>query len=397
MIAENMVQLGQCKQIIREIAAYAGERRAVVGADNVFDFSIGNPSLPAPLRVNATIRRLLDEMDSVALHGYTAAVGDDRARAAVAARESERAGHAISPDCVYMTCGAAASLTIAMKAIACPGDRMLVLAPFFPEYKVFVENAGAELGVVPPADLSMQPDLGALEAAMDERVKAVIINSPNNPSGAILTEQTLTAVGDILRAAREKYGHEVFIISDEPYRELVYDGKTVPFVPNFYDDTLICYSYSKSLSLPGERIGYVLVPPSVRDHDRVFAAVYGAGRSQGYVCAPSLMQYVVAECSQERPDVAGYDGNRRLLYTALTEMGFECVRPDGAFYLFVKAPGGSAAAFCERAKKYELMFVPADSFGVEGYVRIAYCTTEAMIRRSLPAFQKLADECFGRA
>ena len=278
-----------------------------------------------------------------------------------------------------------------MKAIACPGDRMLVLAPFFPEYKVFVENAGAELGVVPPADLSMQPDLGALEAAIDERVKAVIINSPNNPSGAILTEQTLTAVGDILRAAREKYGHEIFIISDEPYRELVYDGKTVPFVPNFYDDTLICYSYSKSLSLPGERIGYVLVPPSVRDHDRVFAAVYGAGRSQGYVCAPSLMQYVVAECSRERPDVAGYDGNRRLLYTALTEMGFACVRPDGAFYLFMKCPTDDSMAFCEMAKAYELMLVPGHDFGVPEYLRVSYCVARETIERSMPAFRKLAD------
>ena len=393
MLPENMVQLGECRQIIREIAAYGTARKQVIGEDKVFDFSIGNPSVPSPKKVNESIIDFVTNMRSIDLHGYTASAGAACAREAAAKTESARAGYDIPMDCVYMTCGAAASLTITIKALCNPGDKVVVLAPFFPEYKVFIENAGAEMVIVPPADLSMQPDMKALESALDERVKAVIINSPNNPSGAILSEKTLTAMGRMFTKAKEKYGHELFIIADEPYRELVYDGKEVPFVPNFYPDTLICYSYSKSLSLPGERIGYVLVPPCVNAHDKVFAAVFGAGRSLGYVCAPSLMQYVISRCYDEKPDVAAYDRNRDLLYGALTEYGFECVRPEGAFYLFVKAPGGDAAEFCELAKKYELLFVPSDQFGVEGYVRIAYCTSEDMIRRSLPAFEKLAKDC----
>lgn len=394
MLPENMVRLGECRQIIREISAYAARRKQEIGAENVFDFSLGNPSVPAPKKVNESIIDFVTNMNSIDLHGYTMASGAPAAREAVARAESARAGYELSPERVYMTCGAAASLTISLKALVCPGEKVMVLAPFFPEYKVFIENAGAEMAVVPPR-ADMTPDLDALAAAIDESVKAVIINSPNNPSGVVYGEETLSALGELLRAAEKRVGHELFVISDEPYRELVYGGVKVPFVPNFYENTVICYSYSKSLSLPGERIGYILVPPTVPAGDKVYAAVYGAGRSMGYVCAPSLMQYVVSRCAEEKPDVAAYDANRRLLYDAVTRLGFEASRPDGAFYLFVKAPGGDAAEFCEQAKKHELMFVPADSFGVAGYVRLAYCTTEAMIRRSIPAFEALAREIFG--
>ena len=274
----------------------------------------------------------------------------------------------------------------------CPGDKIALLAPYFPEYKVFVENAGAEAVVVPPADLSMQPDLAEFKKAVESGIKAVIVNSPNNPSGAVLSAETLEAMADILRAESAKKGESIYVIADEPYRELVYDGAEVPFVPAVYPDTLVCYSYSKSLSLPGERLGYIMVPPCVSDSGKVFAAVCGAGRSLGYLCAPALFQYMLAECADERPDIAAYAGNRALLYGALTEMGFECVKPDGAFYLFVKAPAGvSGAEFCEAAKRFELLLVPSDSFGVEGYARVAYCVSADTIRRSLPAFKKLAE------
>lgn len=394
MISDKMFQLGESRSVIREIAAYGAARKQEIGSDKVFDFSIGNPSVPAPAKVNETIIKLLNTVDSIEIHGYTASAGSMAARNAAAKHESKRAGYEIGGDCVYMTCGAAASLTVSIKAMVCPGDKVVVLAPFFPEYKVFIENSGAEMVVVQPADLSMQPDLAALENAIDENVKAVIINSPNNPSGAIYSAETLKAMAKIFTEKSECYGHEIYLIADEPYRELVYGGQEVPFVPNYYANTVICYSYSKSLSLPGERIGYILVPPCVTNHEKLFAAVCGAGRSMGFVCAPSLMQSVIVECCEEQPDIASYDRNRRLLFDGLTGMGFECVRPDGAFYLFMKVPNDDAMAFCEKAKKYELLLVPSNSFGMPGYVRIAYCTSTAMIEKSLPAFEMLAKECF---
>ena len=239
----------------------------------------------------------------------------------------------------------------------------------------------------------MQPDLAEFKKAVESGIKAVIVNSPNNPSGAVLSAETLKAMADILKAASAKKGESIYVIADEPYRELVYDGAEVPFVPSIYPDTIVCYSYSKSLSLPGERLGYIMVPPCVSDSGKVFAAVCGAGRSLGYLCAPALSQYMLAECADERPDIAAYAANRALLYGALTEMGFECVKPDGAFYLFVKAPNGvSGTEFYEAGKRFELLMVPSDSFGVEGYVRVAYCVSEDTIRRSLPAFKKLAEQ-----
>ena len=392
MVSEKMLALGESRSVIRDISEFGDARRQEIGAENVFDFSIGNPSVPAPERVGETLRRLLDSVDSITLHSYTPAPGLMKARMAAARQESLRAGFDIPAGSIYLTCGAAASLAISLRALVCPGDKIALLAPYFPEYKVFVENAGAEAVVVPPADLSMQPDLAEFKKAVESGIKAVIVNSPNNPSGAVLSAETLEAMADILRAESVKKGESIYVIADEPYRELVYDGAEVPFVPSIYPDTIVCYSYSKSLSLPGERLGYIMVPPCVSDSGKVFAAVCGAGRSLGYLCAPSLFQYMLAECADERPDIAAYAKNRALLYGALTETGFECVKPDGAFYLFVKAPAGvSGAEFCEAAKRFELLLVPSGSFGVEGYARVAYCVSEDTIRRSLPAFKKLAE------
>lgn len=392
MVSEKMLALGESRSVIRDISEFADARRQEIGAENVFDFSIGNPSVPAPKRVDETLRSLLDSVDSITLHSYTPAPGLMKARMAAARQESLRAGFDIPAGSIYLTCGAAASLAISLRALVCPGDKIALLAPYFPEYKVFVENAGAEAVVVPPADLSMQPDLAVFKKVVASGIKAVIVNSPNNPSGAVLSAETLEAMADILRAESAKKGESIYMIADEPYRELVYDGAEVPFVPSIYPDTIVCYSYSKSLSLPGERLGYIMVPPCVSDSGKVFAAVCGAGRSLGYLCAPALSQYMLAECADERPDIAAYAANRALLYGALTEMGFECVKPDGAFYLFVKAPNGvSGTEFYEAGKRFELLMVPSDSFGVEGYVRVAYCVSEDTIRRSLPAFKKLAE------
>ncbi|MGM9591705.1 MAG: pyridoxal phosphate-dependent aminotransferase [Oscillospiraceae bacterium] len=392
MVSGKMLALGESRSVIRDISEFADARRQEIGAENVFDFSIGNPSVPAPGRVDETFRSLLDSVDSITLHSYTPAPGLMKARMAAARQESLRAGFDIPAGSIYLTCGAAASLAISLRALVCPGDKIALLAPYFPEYKVFVENAGAEAVVVPPADLSMQPDLAVFKKVVESGIKAVIVNSPNNPSGAVLSAETLEAMADILRAEAAKKGESIYMIADEPYRELVYDGAEVPFVPSIYQDTIVCYSYSKSLSLPGERLGYIMVPPCVSDSGKVFAAVCGAGRSLGYLCAPALSQYMLAECADERPDIAAYAANRALLYGALTEMGFECVKPDGAFYLFVKAPNGvSGTEFYEAGKRFELLMVPSDSFGVEGYVRVAYCVSEDTIRRSLPAFKKLAE------
>ncbi len=393
MISEKMLALGKSDNEIRAIAAYADKRRGEIGSENVFDFSIGNPNVPAPDKVRDTLIELLKNEESLALHGYTAAPGAMAARKAAARQESERAGHEIPAESIYLTSGASSSLSIVMSALVREGEKVVLLAPFFPEYRVFAENAGAEVVTVPPAGDDMQPFMAAFEDAVSqENVAAVIINSPNNPSGAILSEQTLRVMAKILGVAQEERGRSIYLISDEPYRELVYGGVSVPFVPDIYSNTLVCYSYSKSLSLPGERLGYIMVPPCVKDSADVFAAVCGAGRALGYVCAPSLMQHMLTSCAGIRPDITSYAKNRDTLYNELSSLGFELVRPDGAFYLFVKAPkGDSAAEFCEKAKRFELLLVPSDSFGVEGYARLAYCVSEKTAEASLPAFKRLAE------
>jgi aspartate aminotransferase len=391
MLPENCLKWGQTKSCIRELAAYGSMRKAQIGADNVFDFSIGNPSVPAPPEVNETIQELLTNVDSVQLHGYTPASGLPSLRTVIANDLNERYGGDVSSELIYVCCGAAAGLSSAAHALLMKGEEAIAFAPFFPEYRVFVESTGAELVTVAPLS-DLQPDLDAFERAINEKTKLVIFNSPNNPSGVILSDESLTRMAEIMDRAQRKYGHSIYLLADEPYRELVYDSVMPSCVTKFYDNSIICYSFSKSLSLPGERIGYLALCRRMKDRELVFDAIAGAARSLGYVNAPSLMQRLVERCISLTSDISKYRENRDLLYSGLTELGFECVKPDGAFYLFVKTPEPDAKAFSERAKKHELLLVPSDDFGLGGYVRIAYCVSNDMIRRSMPAFKALAEE-----
>ena len=394
MNTEKMKSLGKKRSVIRELFEYGNKRKAEIGAENVFDFSIGNPSIPAPEEVNKELCRILCEENPVAVHGYTSAPGDLFARKAVAENLNERFGTSFGPEHLYLTCGAAASLTVSLSATVNEGEEVILFAPFFPEYTVFVENAGGTPVVVPCKWPDFQMDFEKLEESITEKTAAVIINSPNNPSGAVFSEESIAKLGKILSAAEEKFQRKIYLISDEPYRELVYGSTDVPFVTKYYKDTVICYSWSKSLSLPGERIGYILVSPENPDWQELYAGICGAGRSLGFVCAPALFQHMLPKCVGLKTNVSAYEHNRDLLYVALTEMGFEAVPPKGAFYLFVKSPEPDAKAFCEKAKKYEILVVPSDDFGMEGFVRISYCVSAKQIENSLPAFKKLAEEYF---
>lgn len=391
MFNQDMYKLGSHRSVIRELFEFGKKRMAEVGADKVYDFSLGNPNVPAPECVRQAILELTQRPDSTSLHGYTSAQGDAAVRKAVADSINRRFGAGVSPDAIYMTCGAAASLTITLNALNEGNDEFILLAPYFPEYSVFVTAAGGKPVVVPFDKTDFSPDLAAFEKAITHATKAVIVNSPNNPSGTVYSEKTLLAMCDILRKKEAEFGRPIVLIADEPYRELVYGDVEVPYLMNLYDDTVVCYSYSKSLSLPGERIGYIALSPNLADVGGVYAAVCGAGRALGYVCAPNLFQQVVAKCVDAVPDIAAYKRNRDLIYNALTETGYECVRPDGAFYLFVKALEPDANAFADRAKNLGLLIVPGDDFGAKGYVRISYCVNYDMIKRSLPAFRELKE------
>ncbi len=392
-INKRMLGLGSKRSVIREIFEYSKVRAAEIGADKVFDFSLGNPSVPAPKELNEAVCELLATESSVAIHGYTSAQGDALVRQTVADSIKSRFGVDISANDIYMTCGAAASLSITLSAmVESDDDECIALAPFFTEYRVFVENAGAKLVVSRPEDGTLQPDIDDLRQRINKNTKAIIINSPNNPSGVVYTKEKLTSICELLREKSREYGRTIYLIADEPYRELVYTGVEVPYLMNLYDSTVVCYSWSKSLSLPGERIGYIAVCPKADSARELYLAICGAGRSLGYVCAPSLFQRVVARCIDLSVDVNIYRENRDLLYNNLTEYGYECVKPDGAFYLFVKTPEPDAYAFFERAKRHELLVVPCDDFGVSGYVRIAYCVDKARVVNSLPAFKSLAEE-----
>ncbi|MBR4099919.1 MAG: pyridoxal phosphate-dependent aminotransferase [Clostridia bacterium] len=393
MLNEKMLKLGENRSVIREIFEYGNKRRLEVGAENVYDFSLGNPSIPAPKAVNDAMVKLLTVTDPVRLHGYTSAQGAPDVRKTVADSIVKRFGIEANADLIYMTCGAAASLTICLNAVCNEGDEVIALAPFFPEYRVFAEKAGAKLVVAKCRESDFQIDFSVLENAITKNTKAIIVNSPNNPTGVVLSKETIQKLADLLSKKQAEYGKRIFIICDEPYRELAY-GVEVPYIPQFYDNTLVCYSYSKSLSLPGERIGYIFVSPKISDCGKVYAAVCGAGRALGFVCAPSLLQFVVRDCIDLTSDVRVYKKNRDLLYNALTDYGYTAAKPDGAFYLFIKSPEPDANAFCERAKKYDLLLVPSDSFGFEGYVRISYCVSTAQIEKSLPYFKKLIEEYF---
>ncbi|MBQ4071815.1 MAG: pyridoxal phosphate-dependent aminotransferase [Clostridia bacterium] len=392
MLNEKMYALGSKRSIIREIFEYCKTRASEIGADKVFDFSIGNPSVEPPREIEEAIVRLVTEGNATALHGYTSAQGDLGCRTAIAETVNARFGAGVSADSIYMTCGAAASLTITLRALLNEGDECIVFAPFFTEYRVFIENAGGRVVVSKPEPSTFQIDLADLEGRINGNTKALIVNSPNNPSGVVYTREKLTELSDLLRRKEAEYGHPIYLIADEPYRELVFDGIEVPYLMNLYDDTVVCYSYSKALSLPGERIGYIAVCPRMAEERKVYLAVCGAGRSLGYVCAPSLFQAVIRQTQGATVDVGIYKENRDILYSALTEYGYECVKPDGAFYLFVKALEPDAYKFFERAKAKEILVVPCDDFGTPGYVRIAYCVDKSRIVNALPAFRALAEE-----
>lgn len=390
MLNEKMIQLGENSSVIRELFEYGNRRKAEIGEDKVLDFSLGNPNVPCPERVTRSFMHLLEETDAASLHGYTSAPGDMAVRKAVSDYMNERYSIGCEPSDFYMTAGAAASLTITLRSVCREGSRVVVFTPYFPEYKVFIENAGGITVEVPVRTEDFQPDFEALRRALNSDTAAVIVNSPNNPTGAVLTEESLRQLAGCLEEAQERLGTEIFLISDEPYRELVYDEVKLALPVNYYNNTIVCYSWSKSLSMPGERIGYIMVSPRAARRRKIFAAICGSGRSLGFVCAPSMMQYVVAMNQGITSNLEEYSKNRQLIYEIVTGCGFEAVHPDGAFYLFVKSPSGDGKEFSERAKKYELLLVPSDSFGIEGYVRISYCVSRQQIEKSAEAFRALA-------
>ncbi|MBP3852004.1 MAG: pyridoxal phosphate-dependent aminotransferase [Erysipelotrichaceae bacterium] len=391
---ETMKNYGTNRSVIRDLFEFGMQRKAIVGPDHVYDFSLGNPNVPAPAKINETIKNLIDTQDDVYLHGYTSAQGDAACRQAIVDDLNRRFDTSFHKDNLYITCGAAASLKITLTALYNEGDEVIAFTPYFPEYKVFVETTGARLVEVACDPDTFQIDFDALEPAITPNTKSIIVNSPNNPSGVVYTKQTICRLASLMEKKEKEYGHVIYLITDEPYRELVYDDIEVPFVTKYYKDTIVCYSYSKSLSLPGERIGYILVPDEASEAKDIYAAVCGAGRALGYVCAPSMLQHVIERCTGLVSDIRAYKENRDLMVNALTAYGFTCIHPDGAFYLFVKSPIEDANAFSEKAKEFDLLIVPADSFGTPGYVRIAYCVSKEMILRSLPAFEQLGNFYF---
>ena len=383
MVNQEYYNLGTAPSVIRQLFAYGLEQAAKVGPEKVYDYSLGNPSIPAPKKVNESIKKIVDETDSIKLHGYAKDL-------------SNRFGLDVKGSELFFTCGAAPALVSIIKALTVNSDsEIMVVAPFFPEYRPFITANGAKMVMVPADTEAFQIHLDEVEKRITANTQGIIINSPNNPSGAVYSKETIRKLAALLTKKSEENGTPIFILADEPYREIAYDGVEVPYVTKYYANTLVCYSYSKSLSLPGERIGYVLVPDEVDDARTIYAAVCGAGRALGFVCAPSLIQHVIAKCAGQVSDLSVYKKNRDLLYDSLTAYGFTCVHPDGAFYLFMKTPEPDAYAFCEKAKKHELLLVPGDDFGAPGFVRIAYCVTTAQIARALPAFKELAGEYFG--
>ena len=391
MINEKAYALGANRSCIRDLFEYGCQRAAIVGRENVYDYSLGNPSIPSPKEVNETIVQILQDTGSLAVHGYTSAIGDFDTRKAISDDLNSRYGVNTRPEDFFIGGGAAPELVSVLRALAVPGGEVLAIAPYFPEYKPFAEEAGLTFKVVPADVPSFQIDLDAVKKMITENTQAIILNSPNNPSGVVYTPETIQALSRILSDKVLAYGHTIYLISDEPYRELTY-GVEAPWIPALYRDTIVCYSYSKSLSLPGERIGYVYVPEKATDSAALYAAVAGAARGMGHVCAPSLWQKVIARCAHLRPDLEAYDRNRKALYDGLVAAGYEVAKPDGAFYLFVKAPGGDAVRFSDLAKKKDLLLVPGDGFGCPGYFRLCYCVSYDRIIRSLPVFKALIEE-----
>ena len=378
------------KSVIRETAAYGRRRAAEIGYENVFDYSLGNPSVPCPPAFTAAMQDLLAHEDPVALHGYCPNQGDPGFRAAAADHLAGRFGLPYEAKHIFPTTGAAGAIAHALRAVTAPGDEVLTFAPYFSEYTPYVAGAGAALRVVPANVPTFQPNLDVFESMLNEKVTAVLINTPNNPSGVVYSAQTLTRLAAILADKSAAYGHTIFLVSDEPYRDIVFDGQTVPYPAAFYPHTLTCFSFSKCLSLPGERLGYVAVQPACEGADILVDMMAQVSRFTGHNCPPSIIQKAAARCLDVTSDLSVYEANMNLLYDALTSLGFEVQRPGGTFYIFPKALEADAKAFCQRAREYDLLFVPSDGFGVEGYVRLAYCIETEKVRRSLPALEKLA-------
>lgn len=391
MLVNDMVQLGAKKSGIRELFEYGLKRKAEVGAENVFDFSIGNPSVPAPEAVREEIARQAAREDSIKVHGYTSAAGAMSVREAVAKNLNERFGCGARAQNLFFTCGAAPAVMSTLKALCVTDAEFIILAPYFPEYTTFIRAVGGKPVVVPANTTDFDLHVEEIKPYVTAHTQAIIINSPNNPTGIVYREEALRALGDMLREKGEAFGHPIYIIADEPYRELVYDGRVAPFIPNLYENTVVCYSWSKSLSLPGERIGYVYVPDRAADSVDLFNAVAGSARAMGHVCAPTTAQYVVEKCCGMMPDIAAYDENRKTLYAGLTEMGYTCVYPQGAFYVLIKAPFGTALEFSEKAKTFNLLIPPCEPFGCPGYLRLSTCVSHEMIVKSLAAFKALIE------
>jgi aspartate aminotransferase len=392
VLSKEMIAIGSKRSTIREIFEFGKRRAEIVGRDKIYDFSIGNPNVPAPAAVKEAILDILENEEPTLVHGYTSAQGDDKVRESIADSINKRFGTNFAKNNLYMTVGAAASISICFKALSCKDDEFITFAPFFPEYRCFVEATGAKLVVISANIENFQINFEEFKKKINKNTKAIIVNSPNNPSGVVYSEETILKLTKILKEKSSEYGHPIYLISDEPYREIAYKGVEVPYLTKYYDNTFVCYSYSKSLSLPGERIGYVLVPNEIENFEDTYAAVCGAGRVLGYVNAPSLFQKVAGRCAGITSDISVYEKNKELLYNGLIEMGYKCVEPGGAFYLFPQSLEPDAKAFCEKAKEYDLLLVPGDDFGCPGHVRISYCVQTEQIENALPIFKKLAED-----
>lgn len=393
MYSKAMYDLGNQPSPIRELFNYGKQQAALIGAENVFDFTIGNPSVPAPAKVTEVWKQLLEDVDPVALHAYSVSAGRPETRKALADNLNRRYGTAYTAKDLYITCGAAAALTSCIKALTLShNSEFIAMAPYFAEYTNFVESKGGRFRVV-EAGPDFRIHYDGLRRTINENTQAILINSPNNPCGKVYTREELEKLAELLEEKSREYGHPIYIISDEPYRELVYDGLEVPFIPTIYKNTLVCYSFSKCFSIPGERIGYFLVPPEADDAAELYLACAGSARTLGFVCAPMLTQCVIEACVDERPDLSVYEKNRALLYEGLQTLGYDCVHPDGAFYLFVKAPNGDGSAFSDMAKAKNVLIVPGAGFGCADYVRVSYCVPTSRIERAMPLFEELIKAC----
>ena len=392
MVSQDYKSMLSGKSVIRQLSEYATARGAEIGYENVYDYSLGNPSVPVPKAFTDAMIRLLTEEDPMKLHGYSQSQGIPAVRQAHADYLNKRFGMNYTAEHLFMTTGAAGAIAHAVRAVTKPGDEVITFAPFFPEYMQYVNRTGAKLVIVPADTETFQINMDALREAFTEKTAAVLINTPNNPSGAMYTDETLTALAALMSEMQEKYAHEIFLISDEPYREIVFDGKTAPYPAHFYDNTLTCYSYSKSLSIPGERIGYVAVNPKAVDADIISVMCGQISRGLGHNCPPSIIQLAVSEVLGETADLSVYETNMNILYDELVSLGFEVTRPGGTFYIMPRALGGDSSEFCNKAKEYDLILVPADSFGAPGFFRMAYCIDTDKVERSLDALRRFVKE-----